>query len=188
MPHSAAPLALAWLLGLGLSLRHRRRGLATFFGLTLATMVLSLLPGLWELNALLKAEHWLALAVLVLATGHRGPAGPGLTSLLPLLLAGQSMGALLLGVIIAGKGLLEAGAPGRGWLATALLLLATASVMDDQLLRLWDLCVRTTGMGADPASLLVRLLAEAFRLAGWGAMLRWSVPRNASRPRRQRRG
>jgi hypothetical protein len=173
MLHDAGAFAIAWGLGLWLAVRHRRWWLVAVFALFLAALGVSLLPNQGHLNALLRSEHWLALAAIVAASGRRGPSPPRLASLAPMLLAGQGLGALLLAATIAGKALLEPGARGRGWLVAAMLFLGGASALDDQLLWLWDGIVHTTGLGSDPASLLARALVELTRLVGWGAGLRW---------------
>ncbi len=174
MFHDAAPLALTAGIGVWLAMRQHRRGLAAVMGLFLGALALSLLPGLQSLNRLLAAEHWLVLAAIVAACAHRDGRSPGLASLAPLLLATQGFGALMLGITIAGKALLEPGAKARGWLVVALAMLALASLMDGRMLRLWELARTLLELGADPASLLVRVLIGACRLAGWGAILRWS--------------
>jgi hypothetical protein len=159
---------------------HRRRQrwlLLVFVGLLLG-LAISLLPGQLWLNQLLRQEHWIGLAAIAMASPARGERPPGLASLAPMALATQGLGALVLGATIAGKALLDHGAPARGWLLGAIGLLGLAALMDEQLLWLWDRCMRLTGLGADPASLLVRLASELVRLAGWGAMLRWSVARS----------
>lgn len=174
--HDAAAFAIAWGSGLWLAARHRRWWLATVFALLLAALAVSFIPGQGLLNDLLRSEHWLALAAIVATSERRGPVRPRFASLAPMVLASQGLGALLLGAIIAGKSLLEPEAGGRSWLVAAVLLLGGASVADDHLLWLWDRCVQLTGLGSDPASLLVRASVEATRLAGWGAVLRWGFP------------
>jgi len=175
MFHDAAPLAVVVAIGLWLAIRQRRRWLAVALGLFLAALAVSLLPGLNDLNRLLAAEHWLVLAAIVAAGGHRHPGPPHLMSLPLVLLAPQGFGALLLAAIIAAKALLEPGAQGRAWLAAALVLLALSGFLDAHLLHLWELGGKLLGLGADSASLLARALAAGVRLAGWGAILRWSV-------------
>jgi hypothetical protein len=160
-----------------LALRRGQRWLLAVYGLLSIVLAASLFAGLGGLDHQLRSEHWGTLAAVVLATPRRGPGAPRLASLAPMLLAGQGIGALVLGATIAGKALLEPGAAGRGWLLVALSLTGVAELMDAELLWMWDACVRLTGLGSDPASLLVRAMAEATRLAGWLALLRWSLHR-----------
>ena len=176
MLHDATAFAIAWGAGVWLASKHQRWWLTAVFALFLAALVVSFFPGMGRLNDVLRTEHWLALAAIVATSERRGPGRPRIASLVPMSLASQGLGALLLGAIIAGKSLLEPGAGGRAWLVAAVLLLGGASVLDDHLLWLWDHTMRLTGMGADPASLLVRATTEAVRLAGWGAILRWGFP------------
>ncbi len=171
--HAALPLALPWAAGLGLALHGRRWGLAAVFGAFLTGLIVSLVPGLGHIGNLLQTEHWLALAAVMLLARPPSGGAPRLASLAPLPLAGQGLGALILVVTIAGKGLLERGARARGWLAAAIGLLALATLLDAELLWLWDRTVALTGLGSDPASLAVRLLVAAVRVAGWGAALGW---------------
>jgi hypothetical protein len=181
LSHDAASLAVAWLAGTWLAHRQRQRWLTTAFGGLLLALAISLLPGQQGLNALLRQEHWIGLAAIAIGSPRRGEGRPGLASMAPMVLATQGLGALILAATIAGKALLERGAPARGWLLGAIGLLSLAALMDDQLLWLWDRSMRLTGLGGDPASLLARACTELVRLAGWGAMLRWSV---GGQPRR----
>ena len=144
------------------------------FALFLTGLGVSLLPGQLAVNELVDSQHWIALAAVVVATERRGPGAPRLASLTPMLLASQGLGALVLGATIAGKALLEPGARARLWLVAALAMLGLASVLDAQLLWLWELTGSLLQLSADSASLVARLLVEGTRLAGWGAILRWS--------------
>ncbi len=152
------------------------------FSTLLACLGLDLVPSLASTTGRLLSAQWFALAAVVIASGPTARRPPGLASLAPLVLASQGLGALVLAVSIAGKALLERGVPGRSLLAVTLILFGLAGWMDDNTLRLWVVATNQLGLGMDPASLLVDILVELVRLAGWSGALAWGL-RGATPPR-----
>lgn len=107
---------------------------------------------------------------------------PGLASLLALLLGALAaqqghggFGALLTGVMIAGRGAWEPGQVARLPLALAVLLLTGAGLWDAGSLPLWAELRRWTGLGPDAASLAVDATEQVLRLLAWVAAATWAL-------------
>ncbi len=112
------------------------------------------------------------------------PGQPGRSpfSLLPLALAVRGLAGLVAGVVLAARGVLDRGAPGRRWALAAVVLLAVAAGARTDRLTISRAIGGTFGLSSDDCSIATEWVADATSLAAWATVAKLLASSEPSAP------